>query len=57
MKLTPDLTAVAYQYGLFRKSQLTETMYNVLFVDIGATKTTLSLIGFSNKDTQVMDYD
>jgi len=57
MKLTPDLTAVAYQYGLFRKSQLTEIMYNVLFVDIGATKTTLSLIGFSNKDTQVMDYD
>lgn len=55
MKLTPDLTAVAYQYGLFRKSQLTETMYNVLFVDIGATKTTLSLIGFSNKETQVLD--
>lgn len=36
---------------------MTETMFNVLFVDIGATKTTLSLIGFSNKDTQVLDYD
>jgi len=42
---------------LFRKSELTENIVNVLFVDVGATKTTLSLIGFSNKETVILEYD
>jgi hypothetical protein len=55
MKLSPDLTALSYQYGLFRKSELTDLFYNVLFVDVGATKTTMSLIGFSNKETVILE--
>jgi len=30
-------------------------MLNILFVDVGATKTTLSLIGFSNKETEILE--
>jgi len=55
LKLTPDITALSYQYGLFRKKDLNENLFNVLFIDVGATKTTLSLIGFSNKETHILE--
>jgi len=53
-KLTTDVTALSYQFGLFRKRELTKEVVNTLFIDVGATKTTLSLIGFSNEETKIL---
>lgn len=53
IKLAPETTALSYEYGLFRKRDLTKDLVNVLFIDIGSSKTTLSLTGFSNLETKI----
>jgi len=33
---------------------LTKDIVNTLFIDVGAAKTTLSIIGFSNEETKIL---
>eukprot|EP00048_Salpingoeca_helianthica_P015533 m.227254 g.227254 ORF g.227254 m.227254 type:complete len:992 (+) comp17162_c0_seq1:14-2989(+) len=47
MQLTNTNTAVAVNYGVFRRSEFNETAQNILFVDIGAGFTTATVVEYT----------
>lgn len=47
--MIPDVSAACIQYQLFRRKELTVENKIVAIVDIGASKTTIAIVGF-NKD-------
>lgn len=50
-----DGCAAALNYGVFRRKDITDTPQNLLIYDIGATKTTATLVEYrlENKDPQL----
>jgi len=53
LQLINDNTAVALNYGIFRSATFNSTVKHVMFFDMGATHTTVTIVGYST--TKVKD--
>ena len=42
----PLLSIVALNYGVFRRNDFNSTVHNVMFFDMGAGSTTVSIVGY-----------
>lgn len=54
IRLMNETTAVALNYGLFRASELTTDPRTVLFVDLGNSKTSLSICNFTKEKMSIV---
>lgn len=55
LRLVNESTAIAMSYGIFRKSELEETnSRNVVFVDLGHSKTSAFLAAFKKDDCKIV---
>ncbi|XP_033641223.1 hypoxia up-regulated protein 1-like [Asterias rubens] len=46
LQLMNDIAAVALNYGVFRRNDFNSTVHNVMFFDMGAGSTTVSIVGY-----------
>jgi len=53
LQLINDNTAVALNYGIFRSATFNSTVKHVMFFDMGATHTTVTIVGYST--TKIKD--
>jgi len=51
------LTAVGLQYGLFRRRELKDSTRHVLFVDIGASHTSMGIIFFKPDEILIINQE
>lgn len=56
LQLINDYTAVALNYGIFRRKDFNETAQYVLFYDMGAYSTTATLVSYQNIKTKERGY-
>lgn len=57
-RLLNESTAVALDYGMFRKNDLDATTpRNVLFIDFGHSKLSVFACGFTNSEMNVLEQD
>ncbi|XP_065055878.1 hypoxia up-regulated protein 1-like [Rhopilema esculentum] len=56
LQLMNDNTAVALNYGIFRAASFNSTETHVMFYDMGATSTTVTIVGYSTVKTKDRGY-
>lgn len=56
LQLINDYTAVALNYGIFRRKDFNETAQYVMFYDMGASKTTATIVSYQNIKTKERGY-
>ena len=54
MRLFNENSAIALGYGIFRKAELTDTARNVVFVDMGHSKTSAFAASFTKEKCQIL---
>lgn len=54
IRVIPDITAAAIQYGLFRKNQMSDQARLVLIIDSGFSKTTIALCSFKKTELKML---
>ncbi|XP_012264301.2 hypoxia up-regulated protein 1 isoform X2 [Athalia rosae] len=52
LQLINDYTAVALNYGIFRRKEINETTQYIMFFDMGASSTTATVVGYQNVKTK-----
>lgn len=57
VKLINESTAVALDYGMFRKSELTNDPRNVLFIDFGHSKLSIFCSSFTKEEMNILYQD
>ena len=57
LRVINESTAIAYNYGFFRKNDLsTDSERVVAFVDMGHSKTTVTIAGFKQKECRIITH-
>ncbi|XP_015511527.1 hypoxia up-regulated protein 1 isoform X1 [Neodiprion lecontei] len=56
LQLINDYTAVALNYGIFRRKEINETTQYIMFFDMGASSTTATVVGYQNVKTKEKGY-
>ncbi|XP_046749659.1 hypoxia up-regulated protein 1 isoform X2 [Diprion similis] len=56
LQLINDYTAVALNYGIFRRKEINETSQYIMFFDMGASSTTATVVGYQNVKTKEKGY-
>lgn len=56
LQLINDYTAIAMNYGIFRRKDFNDTAQYVMFYDMGASKTTATIVGYQNVKTKDRGY-
>ena len=54
LKLMNETTAIALEYGILRRTELTTTPRHVLFIDFGYSKTSICLASLENKSGKII---
>ena len=56
LRLMNENTAVALDYGFFRRKEFTENARNVAFLDVGHGKTTCTVASFTSKQVNILSH-
>lgn len=56
LQLINDYTAVALNYGIFRRKDFNDSAQYVMFYDMGASKTTATIVSYQNTKTKERGY-
>lgn len=56
LQLINDYTAVALNYGIFRRKEINDTAQYIMFIDMGASSTTATIVGYQNVKTKEKGY-
>ncbi|XP_024943905.1 hypoxia up-regulated protein 1 isoform X2 [Cephus cinctus] len=56
LQLINDYTAVALNYGIFRRKEINDSAHYIMFFDMGASSTTTTIVGYQNVKTKEKGY-